>query len=328
MNQVGGPVISTAQVTEAERQRIIRGCRNDEYVRLAPGHYIESGQFADLGREERIRARISAHACAAPSTVVVGASAAHLWDLPVTGSDEDLERQGIELASFAARSRRSGVVQYRRLGEPHRGCVVARDTGFGTVRVTDAPTTALDLARWGTLDDAVRALDHVLHHELVTWEELAARVGELSGVRGIGTVRQAGRLATAGSESPRETDVKLLLWRMGLPVPWQQADISSRRGVWLGRVDFFFPELGLIIEYDGEGKYLLDPAEPHTTKAKEYDQNRQYRINGLVPIHINDATLRNGIAGELVRDYVAGLSNLAQPYPDHCWSAQNPAWSA
>lgn len=328
MNQVGGPVISTTRATGAERQRIIRGWRNDEYVRLAPGHYIESGQAGDLTREERIRARIVAYACTAPRSAVVGISAAHLWGFPVADSHRALEQQGIELASFVARTRRSGVVRHRRLGRrSHAGSVHSHETDFGTVLVTDALTTALDLSRWATLDDSVRALDYGLAHELFTREEVEQRVVTLGGVKGIADVQLAFQLASAGSESPRETDVKLLLWRMGMPVPWQQAEIRSRRGVWLGRVDFFYPDLGLIIEYDGAGKYLVDPGDPHSTKAREYDQNEQYRINGLVPVHINDATLRNGIAEELIRDYIASLSVLATPYPDHCWSAGHLAWT-
>lgn len=325
MNTVGGPVITTAKMSGAERQHIIRGWKNDEYVRLAPGFFMEREQYEDLGREEQMQARVVAYACTAATTVVVGTSAAHLWGFPVDTDNETLCKERIHLASTSMRSRRMARVHYRKIGRSHENSIVEVETDFGTVQVTDALTTALDLARWSTIDQAVRALDHGLQSSLFTRDELTARLKEMAGVTGIETMRQAAGLASIGSESPRETDVKLLLWRMGLPAPRQQANVSSRRNVWIGRVDFFFPELGLIIEYDGDGKYH-DPENAESTKAKEYDQHRDYRMNGLVPIHVCDETLRNGTAADLIERYVAALSLVGQLYPDHLWTAECLAW--
>ncbi|MFC6145315.1 hypothetical protein [Corynebacterium nasicanis] len=313
-------------MTGAERQRIIRGWRRNEYIRLAPGLYMDSDHYEDLSREEQAQARVVAYACLAASSVVVGPSAARLWGFPVAVDNNTLQEEKIHLASTAMRTRRQPLVRYLKIGRSHADCIVEVETDYGTVQVTDEVTTALDLARWSSLDEAVRALDHGLQQALFDREQLTTRVSDMAGVIGVGDMREAVALASEGSESPRETDVKLLLWRMGLAAPMQQVNISSHRQVWIGRADFFYPELGLVIEYDGAGKYQ-DPEDGETTKAKEYDQDRDYRMNGLVTIHICDETLRNGTAEELIGRYVAALSSVGQPYPEHLWTAECVAWN-
>lgn len=186
MNQVGGPVIAVKDLTASERQHIIRGWKRDEYIKLAPGYFIEREQYEDLSREDQITARIVAHACSAETTVVVGPSAAHLWQMPVAADNETLARQPVNLASTTMRPRKTTRVRYRKIGRPHEGCVVELSTDFGTVRVTDQLTTALDLARWATLDDAVRALDDGLQQETFTVDEIADRLGEMNRVVGGG----------------------------------------------------------------------------------------------------------------------------------------------
>lgn len=326
MNQVGGPVIRTDGVSVAERRRIHRAWKNNEYVRLSPGHFIPREDFDDLDGEGQAVARVVAYAGAAPTSVVVGRSAARIWGFPVVDSGEQIRREKVELASRTMRTRELKKVRYRRLGAPHDGAVEVLETDFGDIQVTDALTTALDLARWGTVQDAVWALDHGVQAELFSLADIRTRAAGMGRLKGAGKIHGAARLASAGSESPRETDVKLLLHGMGLPAPWQQADIHSRDGEWLGRVDFFWPELGLIIEYDGRGKYLLDPADPDATRAREHRQGERYRVNGLVPLYICDETLRNGTAQALIGEFVTLLQDKGLPYPEDCWSAETRAW--
>lgn len=56
------------------------------------------------------------------------------------------------------------------------------------------------------------------------------------------------------SESVRESDVKVELHNVGYSGFVQQAEIFSTMGLLLGRVDFFFPEYSVAVEYDGKGK--------------------------------------------------------------------------
>ena len=58
------------------------------------------------------------------------------------------------------------------------------------------------------------------------------------------------------AESPGESRSRVALSRWGtLPNPELQPSIFDEKGRFLARVDFLFPELGVIGEFDGEGKY-------------------------------------------------------------------------
>ena len=60
--------------------------------------------------------------------------------------------------------------------------------------------------------------------------------------------------STAKSESPGESLSRVVFAELGLPDPEQQEDYFDERG-FIGRVDFVWPELGVIAEFDGEAKY-------------------------------------------------------------------------
>ncbi|MFC6146765.1 hypothetical protein [Corynebacterium nasicanis] len=313
-------------MSKAERQRIFREWKRGEYVRLARGLFILRADLEALSLPEELILRVVVHACAAPKSVVSGRSAALLWDMPIVESPARFREHKVELTSERARARTTTAVTFRLLSGSYASAVEEKSTDFGTVRLTDALTTALDLARWATEGEAVRALDHGLQHELFALADVRTRVAEMRRLSGWEKIRRAALLASPGSESPRETDLKLLLHELGLPAPWQQVDIFARGGAWIGRADFFFPELALVIEYDGREKYQLDPDDPHATRAKEHEQGEQYRINGIIPLYVCDETLRDGTAAELITEQVQQLHGKVAPYPEHRWSGGHPAW--
>lgn len=56
-------------------------------------------------------------------------------------------------------------------------------------------------------------------------------------------------------DSPLESFTRWILRQLGLPPPLLQVDVLHR-GVFLGRVDFAWPELGVVLEADGMVKYV------------------------------------------------------------------------
>ncbi|HXM58066.1 MAG TPA: DUF559 domain-containing protein [Candidatus Dormibacteraeota bacterium] len=48
-----------------------------------------------------------------------------------------------------------------------------------------------------------------------------------------------------------ETRLRLLLVNAGLPRPQAQAEVRDERGAFIARVDLYYPEQRLAIEYDG-----------------------------------------------------------------------------
>lgn len=73
-------------------------------------------------------------------------------------------------------------------------------------------------------------------------------------------LERALRLARVGSESPRESKLRLLLVRSGLPEPELNADLFDRRGTFLARLDMSYPQWKVAVEYDGR-QHASDPRQ-------------------------------------------------------------------
>jgi hypothetical protein len=58
-------------------------------------------------------------------------------------------------------------------------------------------------------------------------------------------------MLAAPAESPMETRLRWLLIQAGLPRPQVQAELSDASARLLGRVDLYYPEARLAVEYDG-----------------------------------------------------------------------------
>ncbi len=54
-----------------------------------------------------------------------------------------------------------------------------------------------------------------------------------------------------GAESPKETELRLMLLRAGLPEPELNIDILSESGVFIARGDIAYRWCRLLVEYDG-----------------------------------------------------------------------------
>ena len=75
------------------------------------------------------------------------------------------------------------------------------------------------------------------------------------GRTGVGQARRLLRLADGRAESAGESAVRWAIARVGLPAPDLQVVVRDHAGTFLGRVDFAYPDVGVIIEFDGEVKY-------------------------------------------------------------------------
>jgi hypothetical protein len=82
--------------------------------------------------------------------------------------------------------------------------------------------------------------------------ELADAISKAGAVRGIARVREAMASVRAGVESPRETDMRLLLTRAGLPEPEINRRTYDARGRYLGKPDLRFRWCKVAVEYEGD----------------------------------------------------------------------------
>lgn len=175
-----------------------------------------------------------------PGAVVTGRSAAVLWGLPVAGAEDDVE---LTVAPGSSVCRVPGVAIRRR-------SLAAEDvTVQRGARVTTGAVTAVDLARGGTLDDAVVLVDRFVAMGATDLAQVRAVASRASG-RGCRQVREAVALADGLAGSPQETRLRMLFHRSPLPRPVAQYVVRDAAG-FVARVDFAWPDARLVVEYEG-----------------------------------------------------------------------------
>jgi hypothetical protein len=144
--------------------------------------------------------------------------------------------------------------------------------------VTSVARTVVDLARTAGSDAAVAVADSALHKHLTDPDELARAVRRCAGWPGVPQARRVVVLADGDSESVGESRSRLAIQRAGLPAPVLQWKVGGNGRVY--EVDFGWPELRTVGEFDGLSKYgrLLglgqDPAEVLVAEKLREDEIR------------------------------------------------------
>jgi hypothetical protein len=186
-----------------------------------------------------------------PGAVVSHGSAAVLHPLPVAHAA--LERVHL------TRDRQGGG-QRRRWVQVHGHRLDPDDVWtVDGIPVTSPARTVVDLACSLPVRDAVATGDAALR-DGVELGELLAVLERIGPRRGIAAARQAIALLDASSESYGESVSRVLLHEHGVVPPLPQVLVYDRRGSFVGRVDFTWPALGVIGEFDGRVKYGRDLA--------------------------------------------------------------------
>lgn len=60
----------------------------------------------------------------------------------------------------------------------------------------------------------------------------------------------------AGSRSAEESELRLMIVADGLPEPEIDLDIDDGLGRWIGEFDLVWRAARLVVEYDGEGRFI------------------------------------------------------------------------
>ncbi len=124
----------------------------------------------------------------------------------------------------------------------------------GGIPVTSPLDTWRLLAAELSGDELVAVGDSLVRRQfpLADPGELPSVLDGHTGARGMASLRRAIGLVRAGADSPRETRLRLLLVRAGLPEPLVNPDVSvpGSDGRLFG--DLVYPEYHVIVEYDGE----------------------------------------------------------------------------
>jgi hypothetical protein len=210
-------------------------------------------------RVARERLTTLADRCAAYAAVMpddqafYGPTAAMLWGIPLPWGIEQEERLHVVRSNGGRAVRRAGVVGYR-------ASSVETRTVHG-LRVTSPTATWCTLSTMLGLDDLIAAGDRLLGlpAPLATAEEIADAIAAHGRRRGAELLRRAQRHLRPNVYSRRETFVRLLLLRAGLPEPEPNGQIvlTSGRST---RGDLVFRRYRVLVEYEGE-QHLFDAAQ-------------------------------------------------------------------
>lgn len=200
--------------------------------------------------------------------------------------------------------RRSGVVTHRAdVPEEQRALLSG-------VPITSLERAWLDLADAVDLTCLVSIGDHLVRHprqelegRFEPWsspELLGAAVDSAAGRPGIRAARTALGLVRIGSDSPKETELRLALGAAGVPEPLLNVPIIGPDGRTWHEPDLQWPQFMVAAEY--EGSHHRTPAQI----ARDIDRAETVRRLGWREVRIVQAHMRRG-AAEAVRRVVAAL---------------------
>lgn len=149
------------------------------------------------------------------------------------------------------------------------------------------------------IDDLVAAADFLISDRgrppIAAAHELSAEVEAFGDMRG-GILRRALTQVRGGVRSPRETRLRLLLVRAGLPEPEINWSLGDERGVAVAEVDLAYPRWRVAAEYDGR-VHAHDAAQ----FAKDADRWDLIRSLGWDHVRILNHHMRNGGAPAVAR---------------------------
>jgi hypothetical protein len=135
----------------------------------------------------------------------------------------------------------SELMVHQRIGAPLKRI-------HGRLATTPA-WTAVEIARTLRRPRALAVLDAALFNQCCNPADLCKAIGEQKGRRGIVKVRELVEYVDGRSESPLESEARLVFIDGGLPQPELQYEIVDRCGK-LWRVDFAWPRAMVVAEYE------------------------------------------------------------------------------
>ncbi|WP_206542997.1 endonuclease domain-containing protein [Microbacterium testaceum] len=142
------------------------------------------------------------------------------------------------------------------------------------IRCTFALRTWAELAEFLGVGQLTAVSDHLIcrRRPLATRRDLERMHLRFLGGRGSKKRRLAVDFADERAESPRESELRVLLVQAGLPVPESNVEIFDRSR-FVARVDLLYRKQRLIIEYDGDHH-----RDPHQWSR---DQSRRAELESL-----------------------------------------------
>ncbi len=226
--------------------------------RIQRGVYIYASEATGLRDDDRLRVRCIAAHKAGLQGVFSHESAAALWGLDLMSVPTRLN----VYSNAKSSSDRGRICRYRFTLDSDEVTTIP-----GTfIPVTTVTRTLQDCARTMLYRNAVVLADSVMRQGFLTPEAVTDTLTHLTG-RGRSNGPLIARAVDASSESAGESLTRCLLMEHELPSPVTQYPIVCEGRHY--RADFAWPELGVILEFDGEQKYVDYPGRDRQEAARD-----------------------------------------------------------
>ncbi len=225
-------------------------------------HHVYAGVYA-VGRRELSRDGdlMAAVLACGEGAVLSHHSAAELWRLSPRG--------GTEVTVPARRTpKRPGIKVHRRNLNP------AHTTRQQNIPVTGISQTLVDMASYLPKDHLERAVNEADRLDLIDPEQLRQALEGFAWQTGVAKLRELlDRRTFTLTDSQLERRFKPIAKAAGLPPPLTQHWLHGYR------VDFYWPDLGLVVETDGL-RYHRTPAQ----QARAHLRDQAHSAAGLLPL--------------------------------------------
>lgn len=196
---------------------------------------------AAMNTHQKIRA---AWLWAGPGSVLCSGAAAFLAGEEYFGAE--MVDGGVHLWRAEYRTPPPGIVV-------HRWPLAPESVQVGGMSVTTPARTAIDLARQLPSDvRAVAALDSMCRTGRATSEAIAETAFRMAGQTGVRRVLGLLPVVDPKAESPKETELRLLMAGSGLPPLESQVEVFDEADRLVSRLDLGNREWKVGLQYDGE----------------------------------------------------------------------------
>ena len=240
-----------------------------------------------------------AHTVTAPAGAVFShTTAAELHEMPLPGW---ARAKGVHITvPVGTRApRRTGVIG-------HQQAIGAEEVvELRGLRLTNPVRTFCDLADLLDLTALVVVGDHLIRRRRSVTDAatLATAIATRSGRRGTARLRAALALLDTGSESPKETELRLVLRSAGFWPLEANLEIHDRWGRFVARVDLAIAGLRIAIEYEG------DHHRDRDQWRRDISRRRRIEAEGWLYLSVTQSDLSN--PRQLIADLRAAIASRA-----------------
>ena len=238
--------VSRSRLRASDLDVVFRGSRSQ---------HVPPIDLTDLTTAERYEvwhaqflARCRAYVPVAPGDFRFGlVTAARLYRIPLPPELQRRDSLDVVVASSRFPPRMKGVTGHRTLELPAPHSVDG-------LPVMPPELVWLGLARVLTLDELIVAGDFLVRRKspLSTLDGLRAALAEHGARPGAVRSRDAIEQIRPGTDSPKESEMRLILVRAGLPEPQIGYTVYDRNGHWVGTPDLAYVERRVALDYEGE----------------------------------------------------------------------------